>query len=206
MKSWRCTQARLARAVIGHAPDAAQRVFEIAVGGALDSRGDVGIGRPAIGRIVFETAVLRRIMRRRHHDAVGKAGLAALVVGQDGVGDHRRRRIAVMRVDHHLDAVGREHFERARQRRLGQRVGVDPDEDRPVDAAALAVIAQRLADRQDMGLVEGVVAARSRDALTCRTPPAAPAPRDRACRQNRRSPAAAHLPASMARRSCRQAD
>ena len=58
------------------------------------------------------------------------------------MGDHRRRRIAVMRVDHHLDAVGREHFERARQRRLGQRVGIDADEHRPVDAAALAVIAQ----------------------------------------------------------------
>ena len=63
----------LAGAVIGDAFDAAKVVFEIAVGGALDSRGDVGIRRPAIGRIVFETAVFRRIMRRRDHDAVGQA-------------------------------------------------------------------------------------------------------------------------------------
>ena len=77
-------------------------------------------------------------MRRRDHDAVGEAALAALVVGQDRMRDHRRRRVAVMLVDHHLDAVGREHFERARQRRLGQRMGVDADEQRSVDAACAA--------------------------------------------------------------------
>ena len=148
---------RFARAVIGDALHAAEAVFEKAVGGALDVSRDVGIGRTAIGRIVFEAAVLGRIVRRRDHDAVGEAAVAALVVGEDGVRNHRRRRVAVVHVDHHLDAVGREHFQRARQRRLRQRVGVDADEQRAGDAAALPVIAQRLADRQDMRLVEGVV-------------------------------------------------
>ena len=71
--------------------------------------------------------------------------------------DDRRRRITIALVDHHLDAVGREHLERARKRRLRQRMGVDADEQRAVDAARLAMIAQRLADRQDMRLVESVV-------------------------------------------------
>ena len=147
----------LARPVIGNPRDALQIVFEIAVGGALDGAGDVGVRRSAIGRVVFEAAILRRIVRRRDHDAIGEAALAALVGGEDGVRDHRRRRVAVVLVDHHLDAVRREHFQRARQRRLRQRMGVDPDEQRPVDAAGLAMIADRLADREDMVLVEGVV-------------------------------------------------
>ena len=148
---------RFARAVVIDALDALEAVFEETVGGALDGGGDVGIGRPAIGRIVFEAAILGRIMRRRDHDAVGEAVCAALVGGEDGVRDHRRRRVAVMLVDHHLDAVGREHFQRARQRRLGQRMGVDADEQRTVDAGGLAMVADRLADREDMVLVEGVV-------------------------------------------------
>ena len=119
---------RFARAVIGDAVDAAQTVLEKAVGGALDGGGDIGIRRAAIGRIIFEAAIFRRIMRRRDHDAVGKATVAAPVMGQDGARNHRRRRITVALVDHHLDAIGREHFQRARQGRLRQRVGVDADE------------------------------------------------------------------------------
>ena len=44
--------------------------------------------------------------------------------------DDRRRRVAAVLVDHDLDAVGGKHLDRARQRRLGQRVGVDADEQR----------------------------------------------------------------------------
>jgi hypothetical protein len=148
---------RFARAVVGDAFYAAQTVLEEAVGGALDGPRDIGIGRAAIGRVIFEAAVLGRIMRRRDHDAVGKTAVAALVGGEDGAGHHRRRRITVALVDHHLDAIGREYFQRARQSRLRQRVGVDADEQRTGDAAAVAMIADRLADRQDMRLVEGVV-------------------------------------------------
>ena len=148
---------RGARAVIGNALDAAKSVFEVAVGGALDPGGDIGIRRTAIGRIVFEPAILRRIVRRRDHDAVGEALFAAVVVGQDRMRNRRRRRIAVVLVDHHLDVVCREHFERARQRRLGQRMGVDPDKQRTGKTGALPMIAQRLADRDDMRLVERMV-------------------------------------------------
>ena len=49
----------------------------------------------------------------------------------------RRRRVAAGGVDHHLDAVGGQHLERAREGGLGERVRVDADEQRPVDALPL---------------------------------------------------------------------
>src|SRR6202042_177053 len=56
---------RFARVVIGGTPDALETVFEKTVRRALHRSGDVGMGRTAIGRIIFETAVFRRIVRRR---------------------------------------------------------------------------------------------------------------------------------------------
>ena len=150
-------RGRFARALIGDALDVSQALFQQPVGRAFDCRGDVGIRRAAIGRIIFEAAILRRIVRRRDDDAIGAAFAPVLVGGEDGVGDHRRRRVTVVRIDHHLDVIGREHLDRARQRRLRQRMRVDSDEQRTVDAAGAAMIANRLADRQDMCLVERVV-------------------------------------------------
>jgi len=82
----------------------------MAVGGALDCTGDVGIRRTAVRRVIFEPAILGRIVRRRDHDAIGQAILTALVVAEDRMRDRRRRRVAVLRVDHHLDTVGGEHL------------------------------------------------------------------------------------------------
>src|ERR1700719_1657564 len=44
-------------------------------------------------------------------------------------------------VDHHLDAVGREYFESAYERRFRQRVGIDADEQRPGNIDSPPVIA-----------------------------------------------------------------
>ena len=66
------------------------------------------------------------------------------------------RRVAAVLVDHDVDAVGGKHFHRARQRRLGQRVGIDADEQRTGQAGLAAVVADRLRRRQDMIFVEGV--------------------------------------------------
>src|SRR5260370_586763 len=87
--------SRFTCAVIGDAFDAPQTILEKAVGGALDHRSDIGIRRAAIGRIIFEAAIIRRIMRRPDHDAVGNAALPALVMGQDGAGINRSWRIIV---------------------------------------------------------------------------------------------------------------
>ena len=107
-------------------------------------------------RIIFVAAILGRIMRRRDDDTIGKAARPALVVAEDRMRDDRRRRIAAALVDHDVDAVGGKHLDRARQRRLGQRMGIDADEQRPGQAGFAAMIADRLRRRQDMVFVERV--------------------------------------------------
>ncbi len=75
--------------------------------------------------------------------------------------DAGRRRVAVGGVDQHVDAVGGEHLERGRPGRLGERVGVAPEEQRAVDRLARPVLADRLGHRDDVGLVERAVEARA---------------------------------------------
>jgi hypothetical protein len=66
-----------------------------------------------------------------------------------------------MLVNHAVDAIGGEYFKGAGERGLGKRMGIDPDEQGSLDALPFAVKADRLADGQDMGLVEGVVEGRT---------------------------------------------
>ena len=87
--------------------DVAQLVLQQRVGLALHPAGDVGVGRPAVGRVVLHAAVLGRVVRRGDDDAVGLAGAAAAVVGQDRVRDRRRGREAVVGVDHRRRRRGR---------------------------------------------------------------------------------------------------
>ena len=98
--------------------------------------GGVGVGRAAVRRVVLEAAVARRVVRRGDHDAVGQAGagLPAAVGADDRVRDRRGRGVAVAGVDQHGHVVGGQHLERGRPGRLGQRVGVAADEQRPVVA------------------------------------------------------------------------
>ena len=130
------------------------------VGALGDHAGGVGVGRAAVGRVVLEAAVARRVVRRRDHDAVGQVAVAAAVEGQDRVADRRRRRVAVGRIDHRDNVVGGQHLQRRRPRRLGQRVGVAADEQRAGGALRGAVLDDRLRGRQDVGLVERAVQAR----------------------------------------------
>ena len=96
-----------------------------------------------------------------------RPGAAAAVVGQDGVRDDRRRGVAAVRLDHHVHAVGSEHLDRRHQRRLGEGVGVHADEERAGRALARPVLADRLADGQDVILVEAG-SATCRDGPRCR--------------------------------------
>jgi hypothetical protein len=57
--------------------------------------------------------------------------------------DCRRRRVFVVCRQHLVDAIGRQHFEGAGVRRLQQCMRVDAEEERPIDTAALAVLADR---------------------------------------------------------------
>ena len=69
----------------------------------------------------------------------------------------RRWRVAVVLVDHHIDAVGGENLNRACQSGFGQSVCVDADIQRTGDAGPASVTADRLADRQDVRFIEGVI-------------------------------------------------
>ena len=143
------------------------------VGAVLHPRGDVGVGRAAVGRVVFEAAVLRRIVRGRDDDAVGQVIVAAAVVGEDGAGDHRRRREAVLALNHRLDAVGREHLERRALRRLRQARACPC----PCRAGRRCPARWRYSQiacvmASDVRFGERAVAATSRDGRWCRSSPA----------------------------------
>ena len=137
------------------------------VGARLDPLGDIGIGRPAVGRIVLEAAVLRRIVRGRNDDAVGEAIAAPAIVDEDGVRNDRRRREAVVALDHGRHVVGRQHLERGTLRRPRERVRVLAHVERTGDGLRLPVLADRLGDRQDVRLIE-------RAAQGCSAVPAGP--------------------------------
>src|SRR5262249_62155219 len=62
--------------------------------------GDVSVRRSALGRIVFEAAESRRIMRRCDDDAVREAPLATAIVAENRVRDDRRRSGNLVSVGH----------------------------------------------------------------------------------------------------------
>jgi hypothetical protein len=73
---------------------------------------------------------------------------------QDRPGDRRGGRVPAARVHQHPDLIGREHLQRAGLGRLGERVRVGPQVQRPADAMAGPVVADRLGGGQDVVLVE----------------------------------------------------
>ena len=106
-------------------------------------------------RVIFEAAVFRRIVRGSDHDAIGQPGLTAPIVGEDGVRDRRSRREIRFLRNHHIHCVRGERLHRAFESGAGKRVGVDPEEQRPIDPVRLAELANGLRDRENMPLVEG---------------------------------------------------
>jgi hypothetical protein len=151
----------------------------------------MNIRRPSLRRIVLEAAEFRRIVRRGYDDAVCKAALSIPVVSENRMRDHRSRRASVVRVNHHLDTICREHFHCAAKRRLRKRVSIEPDEQRPVDLMFLAIQADRLGDRQDMRFVERIVL-RGATGPRFRTLRVAPVRMDPGGRCNKRPPAWEH--------------
>ena len=97
---------------------------------------------------------MRRVVRRRDHDAVGEPGRASAVVCENRVRDDRGRRVFVALGEHDVHAVGGQDFKRARKRRHRERMRVHPEKQRAVDLVLLAVQANRLSDGQDVPLVE----------------------------------------------------
>ncbi len=50
----------------------------------LDPAGYVGVGGAAVGWVVLEASILRRIVGWRDHDAIGEVFLASAVIDQNG--------------------------------------------------------------------------------------------------------------------------
>ena len=84
------------RAAGRHALDAGVVRPQQLVGPILNPLRYVRIGRTAIGRVVFEPAVSRGIVRRRDDNAVGQVRLAVPVVNQNGARNDRRRGYSVV--------------------------------------------------------------------------------------------------------------
>ena len=140
-----------------HPAHTVELVFEQCVRRRFDPGGHRLVRRPAVRRVVLEAAVLRRVVRGRHDDAVRQARGAAAVVLEDRVRDRRRRRVLVVSGDHDLDVVGGQHLQRAGEGGRGQRVRVDAEKERAIDAPSFSIPADGLADGEHMPLVEAVV-------------------------------------------------
>src|SRR5262245_65659458 len=91
----------------------AQVVGNESVGLPFYPFGDVSVRRSAMGRIVFEAAESRRVMRRCDDDAVREAALATAIVGENRVRDDRGRSVSVVSIDQYVDAIGYQNLESA---------------------------------------------------------------------------------------------
>ena len=125
------------RLLVWDALHALETVLHQRIGSGLDPARDVGVGGPAVRRVVLEPAVVRRIVRGRDHDTVGQSGAASAVVAQDGMRDRGRGRVFVVLREHNVDAVRRQYLEGAGAGRHRQRVCVDAEKERAVDALAV---------------------------------------------------------------------
>src|SRR5262245_60983497 len=84
----------------------AQVVGNEGVGLPFYALGDVSVRRSAMGRIIFEAAESRRVMRRCDNDAVCEAALASAIAGEYRVRHHRIRGVTLVSIDHHVDSGG----------------------------------------------------------------------------------------------------
>ena len=105
-------------------------------------------------RVVFETAIFRRIVRRRNYYTVRQTRGSATVIRKNGRGDGRSGRIALGAIDHGFDTVCCEDLQDRGKRRFRQRVRIFAHVQRADDALLTAVFADRLGDSQNMCLIE----------------------------------------------------
>ncbi len=118
---------------------------------------DVSISRSAARRIVFEAAESWRVMRWCDDDAIRETGLATAIVGENRVRDYRGRRVTLVSIDHHVDAIRCQHLQSAGKSGLRKRMRIDADVERSVDALLLTIEANRLRDRENVRLIERVI-------------------------------------------------
>ena len=144
-----------------NALDTVQAGFQQFIGPVFNPAGGGGVRRPAVGRIVLEAAVLRRIVRGGDDNAVGQSGFPPAIPSQDRVGDDRGRSVFIALGDHDLDAICRQHLQRGGAGRDGKGVGVNAQKERAVGSLAFSIKADGLGDGQDVVFVERPVEGRA---------------------------------------------
>ncbi|MNC27204.1 hypothetical protein D3C75_753690 [compost metagenome] len=87
------------------------------VGAIFNHFGDVGISRTTIWRIVFDTTIFRRVVRRRDDDTIGLCA-TVFVMRQNSVRDGRRWRVAICLLHNDIHTVCSQHFEHGDKRRF----------------------------------------------------------------------------------------
>jgi hypothetical protein len=147
--------------LVTHAADVAQAADHQLIGPLLDPARNVLVGGAAVGRVVLEASISRRVVRGRHYDAISPCRGPLGVINQDGMRHRRCRRVLVLRSQHDIDAIGGEHFQRARCGRRRQGVRVDTQEQRARDTLCFAVLADGLRDGEHMPFIEGVLEGRA---------------------------------------------
>ena len=83
--------------------------------------------------------------------------LSTAVVSKNSVRDYRRRSVAIISIDHHLDAIRCKHLQGASKSRLGKRVRIHAYVERSVNALVLAIEANRLRYCKNVRLIESSI-------------------------------------------------
>jgi hypothetical protein len=120
----------------------------------LNPPGHVDIGRTSVRRIIFEPAILWRVVRGGDDDAVGEMLASPAIVHKDSARDDRRRRHAIVMLDNDVHIIASEDFKRRALSGPGKRVRVPPYEQRAIGAMCAAKVTDGLRDSQNMSFRE----------------------------------------------------
>ena len=134
----------------------ADALFDQLVGAVLNFGRGLGACGTAVGRIIFDAAVGRRVMRRSDDHAVSLF-VGAAIVFENLTGDDRSRNGSILILQNDLNAVGGKNFDAGTERGLGERVSVGADVERSLHSFCRAVLIDCLSDCKDMLLVETVL-------------------------------------------------
>jgi hypothetical protein len=145
------------RLLVREAADLAVAATQDRVGPVLYPLRHVHIRRPAVGRVVLEPAVLRRVVRGGDDDAIGQTRAAAVVVPQDRMRDDRGRRRAVVGLDEDLHPMRGQDRQRSALGWPRDGVGVFAHPQRAGDPRLLSILADRLRDGGDVRVGEGAI-------------------------------------------------
>ena len=137
-----------------NALDAGQAGFKEFIGLVLNPAGGNRVRRAAVGGVIFEAAILGRVVRGGDDNAVGKAAFPAAVVGEDRMGNDRSGRVIIAVGNPDLDVISGKDLEGSGAGGDREGVGVNAEEERAVGSLAFAIEADGLRDGHDMSFIE----------------------------------------------------